>query len=193
MDWDQRWKEHDTPWDHGEAAPPLREFLERHSYEPGRALVPGCGSGHDVRLLDRFGFQATGLDVSETALKVAESMRNGGSEAYARGDWLELDASWNGTFDWVVEHTCFCAIAPSMRARYASSCRGVLRPGGFFLAVFYLNPAAESGPPFACARGELDRLFGPFFELVREWKPTRTFPSREGRELCRLYQKCDSR
>lgn len=34
-----------------------------------RALVPGCGKGYDVLLLASFGYDAFGLEVSETAVK----------------------------------------------------------------------------------------------------------------------------
>ena len=34
-----------------------------------RALVPGCGKGYDVLLLASFGYDAFGLEVSETAVR----------------------------------------------------------------------------------------------------------------------------
>jgi len=38
-----------------------------------KALVPGCGRGYDVLLLSAFGYDAYGLDISETALEKARA------------------------------------------------------------------------------------------------------------------------
>jgi hypothetical protein len=59
IDWEERWRSKDTPWEKGYAAPPLTEYLEEGGEElrnARRVLVPGCGSGHDVRELARHGY-----------------------------------------------------------------------------------------------------------------------------------------
>ena len=70
MDWNRRYEENDTPWDKGEAHPVLRDMLA-HDALSGRVLVPGCGSGHDVRELARHGLEVVGLDVAPLALERA--------------------------------------------------------------------------------------------------------------------------
>ena len=70
------------------------------------------------------------------------------------------DPGFTGGFDWVWEHTCFCAISPSLRQAYARAVASALRPGGEFLAVFYLDPGYSSpdeGPPFGVSKEELDK------------------------------------
>ena len=52
--WEQRYLSNDIPWDKGYAAPPLAEILSRLKLT-GSILVPGCGFGHDVRLLAEAG------------------------------------------------------------------------------------------------------------------------------------------
>ena len=49
-DWDKAYQEGETPWDKGYASPAIAEWLQKNSLEGG-VLVPGCGLGHDVRLL----------------------------------------------------------------------------------------------------------------------------------------------
>jgi hypothetical protein len=51
MDWEQRYETGDTPWEKGAPAPPLLEWLESRGSIRGDILVPGCGSGHDVRAI----------------------------------------------------------------------------------------------------------------------------------------------
>src|SRR5690349_19537326 len=49
-EWENRYQKGETPWEKGEAHPALISFLRRTPVA-GRGLVPGCGSGHDVRAL----------------------------------------------------------------------------------------------------------------------------------------------
>ena len=184
-DWENRWQAGDTGWDHGEPSPALIEYLESNPLA-GHVLVPGCGSGHDVRAVARGGAEVLGLDIAPSALRKAREFPSVGKESYACGDWLDLDPGYYGRFDWVVEHTCFCAIAPSMRPAYVESLRSALRVGGHFLAVFYLNPRSPDGPPFGVTEEALDGLFGAL-TLKQKWTPSRAYPGREAREQMRLY------
>jgi len=193
-DWENRYLEGDTPWDKGEASPGLIDFLDREPLK-GRVLIPGCGLGHDVRAIAAAGGAAVepvGLDIAPAAVERARSFPRAGRERYELGDLFALPPEWRGAFDAVWEHTCFCAIDPSLREAYAASVEGALKPGGLFLAIFYLNPdmePGENGPPFGATPAELDGFFGSRFELVDDWTPARAFKGREGRERMRLYRK----
>ncbi len=190
MDWETRYREADTPWEKGAAAPPLVEWLARNSLH-GRVLVPGCGSGHDVRALARAGADPVGLDLAPSAILRAESHPRVGSERYVTGDFFALAPELAGAFAAVFEHTCFCAIEPAMRAKYVEAAHAALAPRGELLAIFYLDPGHEAGPPFGVTRGELDDLFGKNFETEEEFVPAVAFPGREGRELVRRLRRRD--
>jgi methyl halide transferase len=187
VDWDLLYRTGNTPWDRG-AAPPLLEFLRTHRIT-GEVLVPGCGAGHDVRALAAQGDDVTGLDLSPTALRIARAHAPAGSESYAEGDLFALPREWDERFDWVVEHTCFCAIPPAMRPDYAEAISRVLKPGGRFLAIFFLDPGVEQGPPHGATREEIAGLFDPDLELIEEWLPDKVFPGREGSEICQLRRR----
>jgi len=190
-EWQQRYETQDTPWEKGVPHPGLVDFLRRQPIH-GRVLVPGCGTGHDVRAVAATADEVVGLDIAPAAIAAAKAHPEIGGERYVVGDLFALPASMRGAFDCVVEHTCFCAIPLERRADYAHAVAGALEPGGHLLAIFFLNPdmdPGESGPPFGVSTSELDNLFGPAFELLGEWPPTATYPGREGRELCRLYRR----
>ena len=186
-DWEARYRAGDTPWDRG-AAPPLLEFLREHPVS-GEVLVPGCGTGHDVRLLASLGASVTGLDLSPTALSLARSHSQAGNERYEEGNLLALPREWNARFDWVVEHTCFCAIPPVRRGDYVEAVSRLLKPEGLLLAVFFLDPGVEKGPPHGATREEIAALFDPFLVLEREWRPSVAFPERAEGEICQLRRK----
>lgn len=86
----------------------------------------------------------------------------------------------------MVEHTCFCAIPPLWRSNYVHAVLQTLKPGGHYLAIFYLDPDSPEGPPHGVSKGEIRRLFDPHFSLLEEWTPTASFEGREGREICQL-------
>jgi SAM-dependent methyltransferase len=161
-----------------------------HGALSGRVLVPGCGTGHDVRALARRGLQAVGLDLAPLALGLARRHAPVADETYMLGDLFHLPPECGSSFDGVFEHTCFCAIDPRRRADYVAAVRNVLRPGGRLFAVFFMDPGnGGDGPPFGCTTAELDQLFNPNFRLVEEHAEIPTYAEREGRELLRLYER----
>jgi methyl halide transferase len=188
-DWNKRYEDADTPWDKGEAHPVLLDMLTRSALT-GRVLVPGCGTGHDVRELARRGLEVVGLDIASLALDQARAHPAVGREIYELGDLFHVPERWRGYFDGVFEHTCFCAIDPARRPDYVASVAALLKPGGKLLAVFFVNPDNDGqGPPFGCTPQELDSLFAGKFRLREEHWEIPTYPERAGRELLRLYER----
>jgi len=189
-DWESRYQTGDMPWEKGTPSPGLVEYLQNHPPLTGKILVPGCGWGHDVRALSHSENEVIGFDIAPSAIRGAQSFPAVANEHYLSGDLFELPSGLRGVFDWVWEHTCFCAIDPSMRESYVRSVSTALKPGGHLFAIFYLNPDRDTyGPPFGVTPTELDGLFGTDFELLNEWQPGAAYAGREGRERMRLLKK----
>ena len=191
-DGETRWKRGDTQWDYRRVAPPLEEFVEKAGAPAGSICVPGMGAGTDARYLAALGGQVTGIDIAPTAVKRAQAFNAHPSARYITGDILKPKKGWKASFDWVVEHTCLCALNPSDRKAYARAVRYVLKPQGYFLALFFRDPDmddGEKGPPFGISKKEIESLFGEAFELLQAWVPSRAFESRIGREEVRWYRK----
>jgi SAM-dependent methyltransferase len=191
LEWQRRYEQEDTPWDKGAPAPALTAFLHEKQMS-GRVLVPGCGRGHDVRALGtQPNTSVVGLDLSATAIAQAKELSStlDMDASFIVGDFFNLPSKLKRSFDWLVEHTCFCAIEPRLRPDYILAASSALRTGGRIFGIFYLNPDTESGPPFAVSKKELTELFDPHFTLLEEWAPMDSFPGREGRELVRVMQK----
>lgn len=192
-EWEVRYQEGDTPWNRDEPSPGLSDFLKAEPLA-GKVLVPGCGFGHDVRAIASPQNEVIGLDISPSAIRAARELPKTANESYVCGDLFDLpnefSETWKESFDWIWEHTCFCAIDPSRRADYVMAVSELLKPGGHLLAIFYLDPGEpDEGPPFGTTLKELDALFGEKFRLVREWLPKRNFPGREGEEWMRLLRR----
>lgn len=180
-DWETRYQSKDMPWEKGEPSPGLVDFLAAHpQIDLATVLVPGCGTGHDVRAWAKVGFAATGYDLAPSAIQLSEEKtRQAGLNAkFVLGDFLTDQPPQ--LFDWIFEHTLFCAIDPQRRDDYVSAVVRWLKPGGQYLAVNYLIPDTE-GPPFGTTREEQIAKFAPQFELLADWVP-RSYENRNGLE-----------
>jgi methyl halide transferase len=187
-DWEARYQSQDMPWEKGEASPGLIDFLAaRPQLKRGSVLVPGCGTGHNARVWAAAGFAVTGCDIAPSAIALSrEKTAQTGLEAeFVQGDFL-VDTTPR-PFDWLFEHTLFCAIEPQQRADYVRAALRWLKPGGQHLAVNYLIPDTD-GPPYGVTRAELMDWFSPGFTLIEEWVP-RSYPNRTGLELMLWWQK----
>jgi ubiquinone/menaquinone biosynthesis C-methylase UbiE len=185
--WQARYDSGDMPWEKGAPSPGLVDFLEAHRELPrGTVCVPGCGTGHDVRAWAAAGFQAHGFDIAPGAIRLAVERTPPELPAtYSLVDFLHGPPP--SQFDWLFEHTLFCAIQPEQRPDYVRAVSRWLKPGGQYLAVNYLIPD-EDGPPFGTTRNEVLKWFSADYDLVSDWVP-RSYPNRTGLELMLWWRK----
>jgi SAM-dependent methyltransferase len=187
-DWEARYQTGDMPWEKGAPSPGLVDFLAAHPGLPaGSVCVPGCGTGHDVLEWAKAGFDAWGVDFAPSAIQLGrERLARAGLPAHFQlCDFLAEPPPIR--FDWLFEHTLFCAIYPDRRDDYVTALLRWLKPGGTYLACNYLIPDKD-GPPFGTDREELIRRFSPHFRLRSEWVP-RSYPNRTGLELMLWWER----
>ncbi len=183
-DWERRYQEGSTRWDLGQAAPGLRALLASdQAPAAGRAMVLGAGRGHDALLLARHGFLVTAVDFAPSAIRaIAEQATAANlSITLLERDIFDLVPAWAGQFDYVIEHTCFCAIDPNLRPAYAKLAADLLVPGGELLAIFFTH-SRGGGPPFGVTPHELQDIFSPYFAVDSLHPVTNSIPTRQGEE-----------
>jgi SAM-dependent methyltransferase len=187
-DWNERYRAEDTPWDKGKPAPGLVDWLAKRKRSPDtRVLVPGCGKGHEAAAWAEAGFTTTGMDLSDLALSEARAKYEALSNlAFTHGNFLEDKP--REPYDLVFEHTLYCAINPERRDEYTQSLLNWLAPGGQLLAIHFVFPLTNEGPPFGASRNEIVNRFSSDFELIKQWKP-RHFEGREDEELMFFWQR----
>jgi len=186
--WQQRYESGDTPWDKGAPSPGLVDFLAGNRDLPGATVcVPGGGTGHDACEWAKAGFRVYGYDLAPGAVRLSTERAEaaGLRAAFRQADFLRADPPFR--FDWIFEHTLFCAIQPAERDLYRRAVIRWLQPGGNYLAVNYLIPD-QDGPPFGTTREELIKRFSPYFRLQGEWIP-RSYPNRTGLERMFWWQR----
>jgi SAM-dependent methyltransferase len=179
--WEQCYQAKEMSWEKGAPSPGLVDFLAAHpNLKPGTVCVPGCGTGHDVRAFAKAGFAAFGFDLAPSAISLAEKKTEaaGLTAKFQLADFLRAEPPQK--FDWLFEHTLFCAIQPRERDDYVRAVLRWLKPGGCYLAVNYFD-CGPDGPPFPTTRAEQLERFSPHFDLLADWTP-RSYPNREGKE-----------
>lgn len=186
--WENLYQAGDLRWDKGAPSPGLVDFLAVHPGLPGETVcVPGGGTGHDAGEWARAGFRVYGYDIAPSAVQLSRERAqvNGWHAEFRIADFLRDEPPFQ--FDWLFEHTLFCAIQPGERELYVHAARRWLKPGGNYLAINYLIPDTE-GPPFGTTRDELLRRFSPHFDLQSDCVP-RSYPNRTGLERLFWWRK----
>jgi SAM-dependent methyltransferase len=145
--WDSRYR--------GGTTPGTRAACRRTSSpgsrrkRPSQVLVPGCGSGYEVKAFAEHGHDVLGIDISDAGLERARRLTN----RVRKADFFQLDED----FDLVYERTFLCALPRRLWPDWARKVAEVVRPGGRLAGFFYLNDN-ERGPPFGTSPRELDEL-----------------------------------
>jgi SAM-dependent methyltransferase len=182
--WQELYLEGRDGWEMGGPHPSLVHLVETTAPPRGRVAVPGCGRGHDVRLLARHGYEAVGFDFADAALGEARELarREGVTAAFEPRDIFTLGREWAQAFDGIWEYTCYCAIDPRRRAEYLRVMAAIVKPGGWFLGCFFPVRPGGGGPPFPVRLAEVRRLLRPWFRIEREFRPPRPVIRRAGQE-----------
>lgn len=181
--WRRHWAQPKQGWEIGRAAPPLERWFAAHPATGRRALVLGCGRGHEARLLARGGADVVAIDFAPEALDEARALA---LQEGVRIDFRLRDLFALGSdperYDLVVEHCCFCAIDPARRGEYVDVVADVLAGGGEFVGLLRTK-CPPDGPPFAVDAVEVERLFAPRFSIEHISVPEDSVAPRLGTEL----------
>lgn len=191
MDWDELYRKGEVFWDRGQPSPPMRQYLTRRAPR-GRALVPGCGRGHEVALAVEHGLDATGLDIAPTGVAEARARYPHLAERFVVGNLFDPPPELRGAFDLILEHTCMSALPPSLRPDYRRGIDLTLKPGGLLIGVWFINPDRDpghEGPPYTFSVEALTSLFADGYEIVEDYVPDIAFPGRENRERLRVLRR----
>ena len=152
--WQQRFEAGQLPWDRGAPSPQLAAWLGDGTLLPGRIVVPGCGSGHEVVPLAQKGFSVTAIDYAPGAVGLTQARL---AAAGLTAEVVQADVlAWEPQVpvDAIYEQTCLCALHPDHWVAYAARLHAWLRPGGTLalLAMQALREGAGQGlvegPPY---------------------------------------------
>lgn len=188
--WEHRYQEGTTRWDLGQPAPAFVDLFQSEAApQPGHVIVLGAGRGHDARLFAQHRFEVTAVDFAPSAVAAMahEVELTGLPLRPLQRNIFDLVPEFEDQFDYVVEHTCFCAIDPSLRSDYVKLVARLLKPQGELLAVFFTH-SRGGGPPYGSTPEEIRALFEPHF-VVDLVSVENSVPSRQGEEHFGRFQR----
>lgn len=189
--WEARYQSDTARWDLGQPAPPFVSLLASPAAPPpGRMIVLGMGRGHDALLFAQHGFEVTGVDFAPSAIAAAQASATarGLSLTTLQQDIFDLGEPLAGQFDYVLEHTCFCAIALEQRPAYVRLVHQLLKPTGELIALFWAH-SMPGGPPFGTTPEEIRSLFTPYFVVDHLDPVTNSVASRANQEYLARFTK----
>ena len=188
--WEQRYQENTAQWDIGMAAPPLASLLAS-SEAPiaGKTAVIGCGQGHDAILFAKHGFDTIGFDFAPSAITFGQklSQKMEPSMQFLQRDIFELPQEFAASFDYAIEHTCFCAIRPEQRLDYVNMVQSILKPTGELIALFWAHNRPD-GPPFGVTLEEIKDLFSDSFDTSNISQVNNSIASRNREEYLARFR-----
>jgi len=162
-------------------APPdvLVELIESGKVNSCKTIDLGCGAGNYALYLASIGFEVTGIDISQTAIKIAKenAKKKGIKSCFLVADLLddlnEVKETFDFAYDWEVLHHIF----PENRKKYIQNVFRLLNPGAKYLSVCFSEKDPQFGGSgkfrktplgtvlYFSSEDELKVLFESYFEI----------------------------
>ena len=153
------------PWDIGRPQQAFRALAESGAIE-GRVLDVGCGTGEHTLMAAERGLEATGIDLSKTALEVAEgkARARGIAARFLHWDALQL-GSLGELFDTVMDCGLFHTFPDGDCTRFVESLGAVLSPGGRYFMLCFSDRQPGAWGPHRRTKEEIRSCFADGWQI----------------------------
>lgn len=173
-EWDSYYKENkveEMPWYEKNLDPDLEYQINSMNLTKGKFLDLGTGPGTQAIQLDKLGFEATGSDISKSAIDKAQQLSS--NVSFVVDDFLNSSFPDNA-FDFILDRGCFHVFEPSLRKDYLNQLKRILKDDGIlFLKVMSIEEKGlpENEGPYRFSEQEVLDTFEKDFEII-EIRPT---------------------
>ncbi len=152
-----------------------------------RILVPGCGSGYEVRAFAERGHDVLGIDFSDAALERSRRQLGKLAGRVRNADFFQFSEP---PFDLVYERTFLCALPRSLWTAWGRKLPQLVRPGGRLAGFFYVNDN-ERGPPFGISLNQLHEFLDAMFLKEEEGAipASQSVPALAGHEVWQVWKR----
>lgn len=177
--WEEKWQQGDIEFHKGDVNPVLLEHYAALDVEIGdQVLVPLCGKSLDMKWLLDQGYDVTGVELTEIAIKtffeeqdlVYDCYEDSGFQVYEgdhlkllQGDIFNLDINVTGECQAYYDRAALIALPAAVRQRYVDCIAAVLEPEAKgVVSVIDYQHADEIGPPFNISPEAFKKLYKKF-------------------------------
>ncbi len=175
---DEFYKQHknnheNIPWARKDVNPLLQTYLDNNKEHKGKALVIGCGLGDDAYALEKAGYDVLAIDVSQTALDLAQKRFADSNIIFEKQDIFDMPQKYHENFDFVFEALTIQSLPREFREKMVHAVANTVAKGGKLLVVAHQHNGNNDGPPWPLTHEEIS-LFKEHnmqelsFELVNE-------------------------
>ena len=140
------------PWARQAVNPLLQSYLDDEEVHQGKALVIGCGLGDDAMALAKVGYAVTAMDVSQTALDLAQARFPNANIDFKKQDVFE----YKEQFDFVFEAFTIQSLPIEFREKMVKAVANTVAKNGKLLLVAHKREAMFDGPPWPLTQEEVD-------------------------------------
>lgn len=154
------------PWDIGRPQPAFATLAAEGQL--GRTVLDvGCGTGEHVLMAAAAGCEAMGIDISPTAIRLAEvkAEERRTSARFTVGDALHLEALGE-QFDTVLDCGLFHVFDDADRPLFVRSLAAVVRPGGSYFMLCFSDDEPPGWVPRRVTRAEIRDVFAEGWEVA---------------------------
>ena len=163
--WENLYKDNETGWDIGFAAPAIKEYIDQLADKSLSILIPGCGNAYEAEYLLAQGFSdITLIDIAPSLTNALEQKFR--SEVGKRirivsGDFFRHE----GRYNLILEQTFLSALDPSLRSQYVDKMHSLLLKGGHLTGLLFNKVFEEEGPPYSGTLDEYEKMFEGKFAI----------------------------
>ncbi len=147
------------PWDIGRPQPAFLT-LARSGALTGRVLDVGCGTGEHALMAAGLGLDATGIDFSPRAIRLAEQKARQRSldARFFVADALELESSGD-RYDTVLDCGLYHVFDDRDRAQFVKSLTATVEPEGRYFMLCFSDQQPGDWGPRRVSRAEIQSSF----------------------------------
>lgn len=136
------------PWARQDVNPLLQTYLDENKEHKGKALVIGCGLGDDAYALDKAGYDVLAIDVSQTALNLAQERFRDSKVNFEKQDIFDMPQKYYEDFDFVFEALTIQSLPVVFREKMINAVVNTVTKDGKLLVVAHKYRGNNDGPPW---------------------------------------------
>ena len=146
------------PWARKDVNPLLQTYLDAKQECKGKALVIGCGLGDDAYALANAGFETLAIDISQTALDIAQKRFPDASITFEKQDIFDMPSKYFEHFDFVFEAQTIQSLPREFRSKMIQAVAQSIVQKGELLVVAHKKQSETEGPPWPLTQEEIDQF-----------------------------------
>jgi len=146
------------PWARQDVNPYLQTYLDEKEECKGKALVIGCGLGDDAYALAKAGFATLAIDISQTALDIAQKRFPDANITFEKQDIFDMPSAYFEHFDFVFEAQTIQSLPIEFRSKMIKAVAQSVAKDGELLVIAHKKQSETEGPPWPLTQEEIDQF-----------------------------------